>query len=226
MNWVARVRSRYHLRQNGRRSSVMGISVTLRGGSGDMLKSVYDPNLDGVIAVAETEADMKKSVYDPNLDGVIAVAETEADMKKSVYDSDADDSVDKFETLKPVAGANLRDSIDANVVLNDAAYTLKKAIIIPIKYAGGTFRIKFSIDNQFDGFTTYGKLYKNGVAYGTERTRGTGVLGMLEFTEDLLFTGGDRIEFYGKSENQGHVENFRVYTGSDVAGDSDTWIDG
>jgi len=49
----------------------MGINVTLRGGSGDMLKTTYDPNLDGVIAVAETEADMKKSVYDSDADGLI-----------------------------------------------------------------------------------------------------------------------------------------------------------
>ena len=57
-----------------------------RSGVGDMLKAVYDPNEDGVIAVAQTEADMKRSVYDANLDGVIAVAQTEADMTKAVYD--------------------------------------------------------------------------------------------------------------------------------------------
>jgi len=33
----------------------MGISVTLRGGSGDMSKVIYDPNLDGKIAPAELE---------------------------------------------------------------------------------------------------------------------------------------------------------------------------
>jgi len=49
----------------------MGIAVTLRGGSGDMLKSTYDPNLDGEIALAETEADMKKSVYDSDADGLL-----------------------------------------------------------------------------------------------------------------------------------------------------------
>ena len=57
-----------------------------RTGQGDMLKSVYDPNEDGVLAVAQTEADMKRSVYDANLDGVIAVAQTEADMLLSVWE--------------------------------------------------------------------------------------------------------------------------------------------
>ncbi|RLJ01551.1 MAG: hypothetical protein DRP08_05375 [Candidatus Aenigmatarchaeota archaeon] len=37
---------------------------------GIMRKVTYDPDNDGVIAVAQTEADMKKSVYDPNEDGV------------------------------------------------------------------------------------------------------------------------------------------------------------
>ena len=36
-----------------------------RSGVGDMLKAVYDPNEDGVIAAAQTEADMTKAVYDP-----------------------------------------------------------------------------------------------------------------------------------------------------------------
>jgi len=58
-----------------------------RSGVGDMLKATYDPNADGVIALAQTEADMKRSTYDPNLDGVIAIAQTVADMEKADYDS-------------------------------------------------------------------------------------------------------------------------------------------
>lgn len=42
-----------------------------KAGLGDMLKSTYDPNADGVIALPQTEADMKKSVYDTNDDGVV-----------------------------------------------------------------------------------------------------------------------------------------------------------
>lgn len=57
-----------------------------RAGIGNMLKAVYDPNEDGVIAIAQTQADMMKAAYDPNDDGVIAVAQTQADMVKAVYD--------------------------------------------------------------------------------------------------------------------------------------------
>jgi hypothetical protein len=59
----------------------MGITVTLRGGSGDMLKSVYDPNLDGKIADAELIAQpqdlsvsLDKVTYDGDADGKIALA--------------------------------------------------------------------------------------------------------------------------------------------------------
>ncbi|MBA7647193.1 hypothetical protein ES703_54963 [subsurface metagenome] len=38
-----------------------------------MLKSVYDSNNDGVIAVAQTEADMTKAVYDPALADISAL---------------------------------------------------------------------------------------------------------------------------------------------------------
>lgn len=38
---------------------------------GDMMKSDYDSDEDGVIAVDQTEADMKKSVYDTGDDGVV-----------------------------------------------------------------------------------------------------------------------------------------------------------
>ena len=44
-----------------------------------MKKSVYDPDDDGVIAVAQTEADMKKADYDPNEDGKIALSSIDID---------------------------------------------------------------------------------------------------------------------------------------------------
>jgi len=49
-----------------------------RMGAGDMLKSVYDPNADGVIAAAQTEADMTKAVYDTDDDAKVNEAEPHA----------------------------------------------------------------------------------------------------------------------------------------------------
>ena len=45
-----------------------------RTGQGDMLKSVYDPNEDGVIAVAQTEADMTEAYYGPVLTAMLSLA--------------------------------------------------------------------------------------------------------------------------------------------------------
>lgn len=44
-----------------------------RAGEGDMLKSVYDDDDDGVIAIAQTEADMEKADYDPTLAAIAAL---------------------------------------------------------------------------------------------------------------------------------------------------------
>ncbi|MFX0121491.1 MAG: hypothetical protein ACFFBQ_17535 [Promethearchaeota archaeon] len=44
-----------------------------RIGGGDMRKSVYDPNNDGVIALAQTEADMTSAVYDPVITAIQAL---------------------------------------------------------------------------------------------------------------------------------------------------------
>ena len=49
----------------------MGITVSLRGGSGDMLKSVYDGNDDGIIALAHTEAKNLLSVLGIDTDLVM-----------------------------------------------------------------------------------------------------------------------------------------------------------
>jgi len=56
---------------------------------------------------------MLKSVYDPNADGVIAVAQTEADMKKSVYDTDDDAKVDAIDEHASSHEAGGTDEIDA-----------------------------------------------------------------------------------------------------------------
>jgi len=77
-----------------------------------MLKSVYDSDEDGVIAVAQTEADMTKSVYDTDEDGVIAVAQTEADMTKAVYDTDDDGKVDAVEEHATLHEDGGTDEID------------------------------------------------------------------------------------------------------------------
>lgn len=62
---------------------------------------------------------------------------------------------------------------------------------------GGTIRVAFDLDVSNDGDTTaFGRVYKNGVAFGTERTVSSP--GDTTFTEDLVFSAGDRISIYAK----------------------------
>jgi len=61
-----------------------------RVGTGDMLKSVYDSDEDGVIAVAQTEADMVKGIYDP----VIAVIQALLADHKTRHQSGGTDEID------------------------------------------------------------------------------------------------------------------------------------
>jgi len=140
---------------------------------------------------------MTKAVYDPNLDGVIALAETEAkigDMEKSVYDADDDG---KFPNdlqeigYNPVTSAILftkkvsdvlRHSHDAEVVKNtdNTTYSIEKTITFT-NGVKGVLRIKYDLGRVACG-TAYGRLYKNGVAIGTEQSRAADYL---TFSEDI-----------------------------------------
>ena len=59
----------------------------------------------------------------------------------------------------------------------------------------GTLRIDFYMAGG-PGITHYGRVYKNGIAYGTERTNTTTV--SVLYSEDLSFNDGDTIEIWGK----------------------------
>jgi len=61
----------------------------------------------------------------------------------------------------------------------------------------GIYRVVFNLATTNAGATAYGRVYKNGVAYGTERSNNT-TGGGVQYSEDLSFSGGDSIEIYGK----------------------------
>jgi hypothetical protein len=73
----------------------------------------------------------------------------------------------------------------------------------------GTYRIKFSIYWTGNSTTVYGRIYKNGVAYGIERSNASST--PVEFTEDLSFNVGDKLQLFLKTNDyQGVTKNFRV----------------
>lgn len=89
-----------------------------------------------------------------------------------------------------------------------ATYSKAKEIAINIP---GTIRVKFELKSS-SGSNSFGKIYVNGEAVGTERTTTSGTY--VEYSEDITVVKGDRVQLYVKSGNGGSsVEHqaFKLY---------------
>jgi len=99
---------------------------------------------------------------------------------------------------------------DAVFTVTPAAYTKVKEIKIG---KSGTYRIKFDMYCTVGTDEIRGKIYKNGVAAGTERIRGSEGWGTL--SEDISgWVSGDLCQLYAKQTSGGQVvqvRNFRIY---------------
>jgi hypothetical protein len=95
---------------------------------------------------------------------------------------------------------------------NDITYTLAKNITIRNP---GYIRVVFDVNGDDEPHTGYAKIYKNGVAYGTER--GGAGSAYTTYYEDLFFSTGDVLELYYKTAGNGSpaynvsVRNLRLY---------------
>jgi len=74
----------------------------------------------------------------------------------------------------------------------------------------GTYRIKFDLRVNLVGADAYGRVRKNGVAFGTERI--TGLTSYTTYTEDLIFSAEDLVQLYFKNDigRTVYTRNFRV----------------
>jgi hypothetical protein len=110
--------------------------------------------------------------------------------------------------LHPDAQCNTVDVVTAG------SYTKHKEMRLD-RYAY-SLRIKFDLQMQSAGGNVYGKIYKNGVAIGTERT--TTLTTWQTYSEDIdIFSPGDLIQLYCyKSGNNGEARNFRLYIDEDI----------
>lgn len=76
----------------------------------------------------------------------------------------------------------------------------------------GTVRIKFTLSTTDGSYTSYGRIYLNDVAEGTERST-TSAAGE-EFSEDISVTAGDEISIYTKASSGTKlaiVTDFKLY---------------
>ena len=108
-----------------------------------------------------------------------------------------------------LAGDKLISSSDGTVGGTDDAYTkIRETEIVK----SGALRIKFSLHTNNASHATYGRIYRNGVAVGTERS--SVQTSAEEFSEDIAgWTAGDLVQiYYHRSEfNLSSVSNFRIY---------------
>lgn len=64
----------------------------------------------------------------------------------------------------------------------------------------GSFRFRLTMTNNANSGTMYGRIYRNGTAYGTERSVGANSTGT--WTQDLSFDAGDQIRLYLRHTGQ------------------------
>lgn len=153
------------------------------------------------------------------------------DMDKATYDSDKDGRVEKAKQIiacEPSASDVLRKSVDAETNLGDTTYTMLpgKEITIPAIYISGTFRIKYSVQSVNNRGADCARLYKDGVAVGTEYCNLP--LSYSLKSQDLTLVGGEKIQVYGKKDGAGagdpiYVKEFRVYCDNAVITENPTW---
>lgn len=189
----------------------MGITVTLRGGSGDMSKIVYDPNLNGKIATAqiEVDSDLVMGAYDILL-GVNQTVDT--------IDINGAGSLTTHAITKIVSD-DLRHSIDAEAVgtTGQSTYELMKELTITngIK---GVLRVKYDMKKNWVTYIGYGQIFVNNVAVGSvKEITGGGSDAYVTQSEDIdfgLLTAGDKIQLKTKVSQESticYVENLRFY---------------
>jgi len=119
-------------------------------------------------------------------------------------------TVSKLETY--TAGDNLMISADTEQSKTGTSYTKVKEIRIS---RGGTLRIKFDLKSSVSG-AVYGRIYRNGVAVGTEQT--TSSQTYVTESEDIDgWSSGDLCQLYYMVHIAGgysvFVKNFRLYSG-------------
>jgi len=110
-----------------------------------------------------------------------------------------------------VASDTLRGSANTARTASPASYQKVKEIKVN---RTGIVRVKFDLlltNNSYP--SAYARIYKNGVAVGTERS--TNQTSYQTYSEDIAVTKGDLIQLYYKMDQPTQtsisVQNFRVY---------------
>ena len=118
--------------------------------------------------------------------------------------------LDALPTITKGASDVLKNSDDTEKSNNQTSYTKIKEIKVNEAYSG-TIRIKFDLKSATTA-NAYAKIYKNGVAIGTERINAT--MTYVTYSEDLslALVANDLLQVYAHGiPSTYYVKNFRFY---------------
>ncbi len=180
---------------------------------GVIVTNIHDVDLPAVQTVVDANEVILTDIHDTDLPAVQTVADANAVILTDLHDTDIPEMrntiIQSTGTIEAFASEDLLHSNDAEYRSNPAAYIKIKEITCPIS---GTYRFKFDIQSPGANPTVYGRIYKDGIAHGTEQTHGSASWSTK--TEDLAFTAGDLIQLYVKQVAGGNdvmARNFRIY---------------
>jgi len=132
-----------------------------------------------------------------------------SDFTLTIADDATDNEVDitlNGDTLYPsiVIAASLptERSTISTTYIKVKEFTIKKT---------GNYRVYFSLSSETGTYYAYGRIYKNGIAYGTERS--TLSTTWVVYSENLAFVAGDLCQLYYYTLGGGspvHVKNFNL----------------
>lgn len=117
-----------------------------------------------------------------------------------------------------VASDNLIDSSDTSVEEQGLVYVKKKEFAILMD---GTYRVSFQLRTKNALYQARGRIYVDGVAYGTERS--TNLTTYTTYSEDLDLRRAELLQLYIKIQSNGGVTDaqaryFRIYGDTYIGG--------
>ncbi|MEA3324405.1 MAG: hypothetical protein U9Q37_04615 [Euryarchaeota archaeon] len=193
----------------------------------------YDPTTGNPLVTKGTNhaGGTSDPIYPPDIpsgDILLAIVDVDANTS-TIVDADIHDAralVTREVAVTVSASDTIRDSDDTEETIDWTTYTKIKELVVAGFIKSGTLRIKFDMmATAQPGDTSYGQIYRNGVAVGIERS----VTGSSysTFSEDIAgWSGHDTIELWVKYVlYKGTVINFRVYCDQTIIDPrgTDTW---
>lgn len=146
----------------------------------------------------------------------VAVSATQFLIRPRFYNTVSLDASTSTASSFAIAGANSNAAVTG---ITTTTYSKIKEIQVT---KTGTYRVRFDIaPSNGGGETMFGQIYRNGIAYGTERSAATGGNLFVTFAENLEFKAGDLLQLYVKTSGgspSASAKNLQVFVGVDLIG--------